>query len=215
MNARTTQDVFRKPVELDQTRTPQTRPSSTTRLVRTAELRDRVNDLHEQVNDLHEDTQAMELDLRASQLAQTEAGELLATLRQTYGLSWETLAHMLRVSSAAIRKWRRGDQISAENRHRLAKVLAFCELLSRVDPRITDPAQWLEEPFVSSVTLRAADLYAADLLSPLLSVAASRMERNALLDQFDHDWRENYKADAGWTVQNGPDDQPLIVRRRS
>lgn len=210
----TQQDVIRRPRELDQTRSPQTRLRAPAPLVGTADLRDEVTDLHERATNLHEDTQSLELDRRASQLAQAGPQELLSSLRQEQGLAWETLAHMLGVSSAAIRKWRRGEQISAENRHRLARVIAFCELLSLVDPRITDPAQWLEEPLLSDTTLRAADLYAAELLSPLLSVAAGRMERAALLEQFDPDWRDRYSRDTRWRVEEGPDGQPLIVRRR-
>jgi DNA-binding transcriptional regulator YiaG len=208
------QETIRRQAEPDQTRSAQTTPTAPSRLIGTAELRDKVTDLHEQVTDLHEDVQSSTLHARASQLAQSDPADLLATLRGEWGLSWESLAHMLGVSSAAIRKWRRGASISTENQHHLARVIAFCEMLHDADPRIGDPAQWLEEPFVSSATVRACDLYAAGLLSPLLSVAAGRTSREALLDQFDPGWRENYGADDGWSVERGGDGAPLIVKRR-
>lgn len=209
------QETIRRPRELDQTRSPQTtQPDAPSRLVGTAELRDDVSNLHDRVTDLHEDEQSSVLDRRASQLAQTDATDLLAMLRTDFGLSWESLAHMLSVTSAAVRKWRRGEQISAENHHRLARVIAFCEMLGRVQPRIDDAAQWLEEPFQSAVTLRAVDLYAAEMASPLLSVAAGRMERPALLDQFDPEWRSTYRRDDTWSVEPGSDGAPLIVKRK-
>jgi DNA-binding transcriptional regulator YiaG len=208
------QQTIRRQPEPDQTRSAQTTPGAPSRLIGTAELRDQVTDLHERVTDLHEDEQSSTLHARASQLAQSDPTDLLATLRGEWGLSWESLAHMLGVSSAAIRKWRRGAAISTENQHHLARVIAFCEMLGDADPRISDPAQWLEEPFIGDVTVRACDLYAAGLLSPLLSVAAGRMTRKALLDQFDPAWREHYGADDGWSVERGGDGAPLIVKRR-
>jgi transcriptional regulator with XRE-family HTH domain len=204
--------TIRSPREMGQTRTSQTREIRDI-VVGTAELRSSTSDLHSEATALDEAVLALELDNRASALAQEDVGDLLATAREGYGLTWEDLAGMIGVSSAALRKWRRGEQVSAQNRHHLAKALAFCELLGRRDPRITDVAQWLTEPFLSSTELRGLDLYGANYASQLLSVARGQTTRTALLDMFDPNWRNAQAADARWGVEIAVDGQPIIVER--
>lgn len=205
--------MIRKPREVEETRISQ-KSEIRNLVVGTAEMRESVADLHDEAKELDERALSLELDDRASELAQEDPLDLLSQARTDYGLSWENLAELIGVSSAAVRKWRRDEPISAPNRHRLAKALAFCELLSHRDPRISEPAQWLTEPFQSETTLRGIELYAAGFESQLMAVARQDMSRPDLLDMFDPNWRSVYPAPGRWRVDEGPDGLPAIFESR-
>src|ERR1700678_3067776 len=96
-------------------------------LVRTAELRDDVTQLADRATSLHVDQQQSQLIYRTTQLAQSDPRDLLRELSER-GFSWPTLAKLVGVTTAAIRKWRRDSPVTPENRRRLAGVVAFCEL---------------------------------------------------------------------------------------
>ena len=212
MPPETGRTTIRRPHELSETRTSQTRDIQDL-VVGTAELRENARELHVEAAALDESVLSLQVDERASQLAQEDVQDLLGRARADFGLTWEDLANMVGVSSAALRKWRRGEAVSAQNRHRLARVLAFCESLKRRDPRITDPAQWLTQPFVGSSDLRAIDLYSAGFDSQLLTVARGALDRSTVLDQFDPNWRTTHAASRRWVVDEGPDGSPSIAER--
>lgn len=204
--------TIRRPRELSETRTSQTRDVQDL-IIGTAELRKSAADLHEEASALDESALSLQVDERASELAQENVADLLGRAREQFGFSWEDLAGLVGVSSAALRKWRRGEAVAAQNRHRLARVIAFCEALPRRDPRILDPVQWLTEPFLASTDLRAADLYSAGYAGQLMSVARGDLRRSSLLDQFDPNWRMTHAADDRWEVAEAADGQPTIVER--
>jgi transcriptional regulator with XRE-family HTH domain len=204
--------TIRTPRTLSETRTEQTRDVQSL-IVGTAELRRSTADLHSEASALDESVLQLQVDDRASELAQEEVGDLLSRARADFGLSWEELAGLIGVSSAALRKWRRGEAVSPQNRHALARVLAFCEFLGMRDPRIVNPAQWLAEPFTSDTDLRAADLYCAGFGTQLMSVARGAQSRAALLDQFDPNWRTTHAASTRWQVGEGPEGLPTIAER--
>src|SRR5262245_59725114 len=88
---------------------------------RTALLRDRVQLTQSDVLELQRSVQITDLDERASRVAVQEPGDLLDALATEFGLSWTTIARMVGVTDAAVRKWRRGEPIAPENRRRLAR----------------------------------------------------------------------------------------------
>ena len=137
--------TIRRPHELSETRTSQTREIQDL-IIGTAELRESAAELHSEAAALDESALSLQVDERASQLAQEDVLDLLNRARADFGLTWEDLASLIGVSSAALRKWRRGEAVSAQNRHRLARVLAFCESLTRRDPRIADPLSGSPSP---------------------------------------------------------------------
>jgi DNA-binding transcriptional regulator YiaG len=196
---------------LEETRSPQTKPHDL--VIGTAELRRHASDLYGQVTDLDEKALGHELDERASELAQEEPSDLLSGIREEYGFRWEDLAVLIGVSSAALRKWRRGQAITPQNRYQLARVIAFCECLQKRDPRIVDPAQWLMQPLTSNSTLRAADLYAARFENKLLAIARGDMKRSELLETFDPNWHTKLINTSQWKVTIGPDGLPMIVEK--
>jgi hypothetical protein len=196
--------------ELDQTRGSQVVPFKELR-AQTAELRDRVDQLSADAKDLHARVQSEDLDRRAMQRAQTHPADLLTAAAEDLGMSWNLLARLMRVSPTAIRKWRRGQPITPDNRRQLALVIAFSEALHEVNPRITDASLWLETRLHRATTLTGADLFAAGRIDALLDVAAERMTATEALDMFDPQWKQHYPADENFGVVVADDGIPSIV----
>src|SRR5947208_1664383 len=73
---------------------------------RTALLRDHVQLTQSDVVELHQTVQLGDLDERTSRVAFQESVELLEVLASESGLSWATIARLVGVSDAAVRKWR-------------------------------------------------------------------------------------------------------------
>jgi hypothetical protein len=196
--------------ELDQTRGSQVVPFKELR-AQTAELRDRVDQLSADAKDLHARVQSDDLDRRAMQRAQADPADLLTAVAEDLGMSWNLLARLMRVSPTAIRKWRRGQPITPDNRRELALVIAFSEALREVNPRITDASLWLETRLHRATTLTGADLFAAGRIDALLDVAAERMSATEALDIFDPQWKHHYPADDHFSVVVADDGIPSIV----
>jgi transcriptional regulator with XRE-family HTH domain len=128
------------------------------------------------------------------------------------GMSWSLLARLVGVSATAIRKWRHGTTLmTPENRSRLALVLAFCDVLGELDPRIVDPSLWFETPLTASTTLTPADLFVAGHTDVLLDLAAERTSPPSLLDLVHPEWRQDYPADVHFRVVEAPDGLPSII----
>lgn len=206
-------DTILTPRPEAETGTSQIRPLNDL-VARTAEARQSSLDVHRRAVALDSEVLGLQLGELASELAQETPVELLETARSELGFSWEDLAQMVGVSSAALRKWRKGDSVTPQNRHLLAKTIAFCGLLKRRDPRISDPVQWLSEPFVDGISVRAIDLYSAGFATELFAVARGDLSRSALLERFDPDWRRHYSESARWTVETAADGIPMVVRER-
>ena len=154
-------------------------------------------------------------DKRTLELAQEDTCTLLQKIRIDYGLTWEDLATLIGASASALRKWRKGQKINEQSHHRLAQVYVFCEGLHHCDPKITDPALWLTQSFVSDITLRAADLYSVGFCNQLYEVARGVTKRSELLERFDPCWHEKLAEDREWTVVMGTDSLPMITQKES
>jgi hypothetical protein len=104
--------------------------------------------------------------------------------------------------------------MSPSNRLKLGRVLAFCEALQEVNPRVTDPALWFDTPLVATSTLKPVQLYSADWLKELLDIAAERRSAQDVLDSFSPEWRSATAADDNFTVVIASDGIPSIVPRK-
>lgn len=194
--------------ELGETRSEQVaRPL----LHRTAELRDETTWLAETAADLHAGEVEAELERTASLLAQADPSELLHRLGTELGFSWTTVANLLRVTPTAIRKWRRGEAMTAENRAQLAKLVAFCEALPRAHPLIADPALWLEMPVTTETAITHGQLFSRGLSYQLLDLAGQRKTPQQLLDEAEPGWRTHHPSDRRWSVVTAEDGLPSIV----
>jgi hypothetical protein len=179
----------------------------------TALLRDRVQVTQSDVAELHRTVQLGDLDERTSRVAFQEASELLEALATEFGLSWTTIARMVGVTDAAVRKWRRGDQTTPENRRRLARGVAFLQIIGERFP-VRDAASWLEMRISEDATITPLDLYREGRIDLLFELSGARANPHQALDAFDPNWRRNYGVDERFKVVNAPDGEPVIVQRR-
>jgi hypothetical protein len=178
-----------------------------------ATLRDRVKLLDSDVQDVHQRSQRGDLDDRTALFAVRDPQDLLEELGSTWGLSWTSAAKLVGVSPTAVRKWRRGETISAENRLQLARLYAFLEMLSEY--MVGDPASWMDVRISVDATVAPVDLYAAGKTDLLFELAGARMSAQAVLEAFDRDWRTTYAVDPVYTVVEGPDGELAIAERGS
>src|SRR4051794_33695231 len=172
-------------------------------------LRDQVGILDQEVTDGYRGVRRRQLDERTTVIAQREPRELLDELATAWGLSWAVIAHMVGVSSAAVRKWRRGESITGDNRRGIARVVAFLEAVTQCVNPLNDVASWLEMPISDDTDYTGLDLYAAGQLDLVLDLAAQAIGAHEALDAFDSAWRE--KADRRFTVVDASDGLPAIV----
>jgi hypothetical protein len=177
-----------------------------------ATLRDRVESTRNDATELHYDSAEMVLDERTTVVGLQDPAQLLEALAVEWGLSWAAIARLLGVSATAIRKWRRGDQITSQNRRRLARLSAFLETLCASYP-IGDVASWLEMQISDEAVVTPVDLYTANRIDLLLDLAGRRETARAVLDRFADDWRDRYAVDAQFDVITAPDGQRSIVQR--
>lgn len=205
-----------EPQEVDTTATSAVReivpiPQTMTSLVRrVAGLRDLVQATSADVTELHRKVNASDLDRRTAFKVREGVVPLLNGLAVRRGMSWSDIAFALGVSVQAVRKWRKGEAATGENRLALAKLAAFVDLLSELG--IDDPVSWLEVPLVPGYALRGLDLYAAGKVELLLEWADMRIESaERLLDLFDRDWRTKHKL--AYETFEAPDGN-LSIRRR-
>lgn len=198
--------------ERDQTATPQIRDDVFELRARSAEARDQAANLASEAQDLHDRVQAFDLDDRAGALAQNDPGDLLATLGDDRGMPWSLVADLVGVSPTAVRKWRRGGALSPDSRARLARLVAFCQILTEIDPLIDDAALWLQSPIIAgATTLVPADLFARGQEIALLNRAAKRTTAEQLLDDVYPDWRTTTRPDDRHRVVEAEDGVMSIV----
>jgi hypothetical protein len=194
----------------------QTRPEQVTEpslLVRSAELRDRARTTAGATEDLHDDVQQFEIDTKTYALESVDTTTLLETLAEIYNFSWALLARVAGVTPTAVRKWRRGEAVTASRHQAIAELVAFCQLLPQVDPRVEDIPFWLETPVATDTTLTRLDLYRLGNKVELLNIAAGRLGAHAALDRLQPNWRATYGRDPRFETVVHEDGSATIVMR--
>lgn len=108
-----------------------------------------------------------------------------------------------------LRKWRKGETVSGENRRKLAGVVAFVGILRR-DHIIADVASWLDMPLAGS-SLNGIDVYATGQIAELTEYAADHISGSQLLDRTIPEWRHG--IDPTFEVFTADDGQRAIRMR--
>jgi hypothetical protein len=121
-------------------------------------------------------------------LSKSAVADLLVRLSDC-GFAWRDVARMVGVSVPALQKWRRGEKITGENRLKVAKVIAFVQMLEEM--MIDDPASWLEMPIMDGVSLNRIDLIASGRASLVFELAGDHTTPENVLARFDEHWRDN------------------------
>lgn len=212
MSTGTATSSIRPLAPTDQTTTPQIREEVFELRARAAEVRSQAASLATSADDLHDQVQEFDLDDRAAALVQNEPTVLLSLLGDELGMPWSVVADLVRVSPTAVRKWRRGGSMTAETRGRLARLVAFCQIVREIEPRIADVVLWLQSPLISgSATVTPIDLFAQGSDVALLNRAAKRLTAEQLLDDEVPNWRATSRPDNRHRVVEAPDGVLAIV----
>jgi len=182
-------------------------------LNQTSALRDGVQVLNEDVAGLHQTALEHTLDEKTTTAAMRAPSELLRELARDYGLSWALIARLTRVSPTAVRKWRRGESISADSRRALARAVSFLEMTAQHASPIADPASWIEMPLSDQATITPVDIYEADRADLLFEVLSDCMGPHDMLDQFDPNWRSTYALDGRFEIAEAADGLTSIVEK--
>ncbi len=178
---------------------------------RAALLRDRAEEVKNDAMTLHREVQTRLVDERTALVALQEPSELLADLADRCGLSWTSVGRMVGVTDAAVRKWRRGETIGPENRRRLARAVAFLEILGNFP--VGDVATWLEMRLSEDATITPLDLYVEGRHDLLFDFVSRRASAHQALDAFDSNWRTAYANDPTFVVVPAPDGEMAIVEQ--
>ncbi len=181
---------------------------------RVGKVRDEVRIVGQDAEGLHGTLQTQVLDERTTELGQRDPVALLAELARAWGLSWTLTGKLLGVSQTSIRKWRRGETVTPENRRGIARLVAFLETLQTSSPAVCDQASWLEMRISDESTLIPADLYAMGRYQLLLDLAGLRYTPHEVLSALDPQWRTKYPTDDRYDVVEASDGQPSVVMRK-
>jgi hypothetical protein len=149
--------------------------------------------LQSETTQLHTDALQELIRTRANALSAKPLKELLLSLGEG-GFAWRDIARLVGVSVPALRKWRQGESATPENRLKVARLLALCDMLEE-KAAIADPASWLEMPLVEDVPVCGLDLLLANRSDLLFRRALHHgADPEALLEEFDPDWRSTYRG---------------------
>lgn len=174
-------------------------------------LRDETSVLDADVGSGHRKAQLQTLESLARDRAREDVSSLLDELTQERGMGWSDIARLVGVSVQAVRKWRRNEPATGENRLALARVAALLDMLSLQVP-VGDSAGWLEIPVVDGCSVRYLDLYRLGRADLLLDLAHLRIEPDQAMAELTPDWRERYGVEH--EVYEAEDGSRSIRRRR-
>lgn len=176
-------------------------------------LRHAIRQLEPALAEHHREERRSMMRQAAAQLAWQDPRDILRQLASDYGMSWTAISRMVGVSPTAVRKWRKGEPISADARESLAGVLAFLQHAESCQP-ISDVGRWLEMRVVSESWLTPIDLYTMGARDLLLDWLGEYISVDEMLGSVDPAWRTNYARDAAFAVKEGPDGERAIVPRK-
>jgi len=149
--------------------------------------RGQVRDLDERYGKLHDRSFAVEWRTQTTIRAKESTAQLLALLADS-GFAWRDIARLVGVSLPAVKKWRRGDGVSGENRRRVASLIALCDVIED-HYSITELASWFEMPILDGINLTALDLYEANRADLIFRLASGHDDPERVATDFRLDWR--------------------------
>lgn len=145
------------------------------------------------VDDLHKRTHEDEWRTAAAERGKASVTSMLTELADL-GFAWRDIARMVGVSVPAVQKWRKGEKASGDSRIRIASLLAACDLITS-HYMVDEIASWFEMPLSSPAPVTPIVLYSANRADLVFEYASGYVDPEALLSEFDPDWRERYRSD--------------------
>lgn len=155
--------------------------------------RSEARNLHEEYDDLHQRSHDVEWRAVTAARAKASVGSMLVDLADL-GFAWRDIARLVGVSVPAVQKWRKGERASGDSRKKLASLLAACDLITD-HYMVEEIASWFEMPLSSSAPITPIDLYASERADLVFEFASGHADPEALLTQFEPDWRERYRSE--------------------
>ncbi len=156
-------------------------------------IRSEARALHNDVDDLHKRTHENEWRTAAAERGKASVMSMLTELADL-GFAWRDIARLVGVSVPAVQKWRKGEKASGDSRIRIASLLAACDLITS-HYLVDEIASWFEMPLSSAAPVTPITLYAAHRADLVFDFASGHADPEALLSEFDPDWRERYRSD--------------------
>lgn len=189
---------------------PIDRPTAGELLNQVSAVYDRARDNVRDARELHRRVHRLQFDELMWTYARREPSETLRELSRRYGLSWSLIARLVGVSATAVRKWRAGEAVSPASRQALSRLAALLALMTKLLSPIAEPASWLEMPISDRTMVTPADLFAAGGVQSVIELAAGQIPSDAVLDEFDPEWRARTAPDRRFEVVVADDGLPAI-----
>ena len=149
--------------------------------------------LQEEYDSLHQRSHDVEWRAATAGRAKASVATMLSDLADL-GFAWRDVSRLVGVSVPAVQKWRKGEKASGDSRKKLASLLAACDLIAD-HYMVEEIASWFEMPLSSLAPVTPIDLYADDRADLVFEFASGHTDPEAILTQFDPDWRERYRSD--------------------
>ena len=165
-------------------------------LIRTQDAyteRTRTHTQHSSAVEDHQTTYLKEWQQRVKIHSQRSPEDMLTSLWNS-GLSWRDIARILKVSVAAVQKWRSGEKMTAKNFARLRDFIAAYDLIAAHRPGV-DIATWLDVPILSDVPITPQHLWSDSDHETFFEFALGDLKPEDALDALDPEWRRRYRED--------------------
>jgi DNA-binding transcriptional regulator YiaG len=151
------------------------------------------------------------LETREAAYRRRRVQDVVAELHEVVGLNQLTMARALGVTSAAVRKWLRGENARPEIAARLFRLVALLDLLKEAG--VEEPAGWIDVPVSVESTLTPLNLFTAGRPDLVLLLANDAADPYEVLDEYDPDWRSRFAPDRFHKVVTLPGGDRAIVPR--
>lgn len=155
--------------------------------------RHRVKMLSVEAGDAHRRVYQHEWSVLTQQRQAQNPVELLNELAED-GFAWRDIARLVGVSVPAVQKWRRGDRLSGDNRHKLASLLAARDFIAS-HYYVDDIASWFEMRIIDAAPVTPIDLWTTGQQLLFFEYVTRHLTPEETMNRFDPEWRERYSSD--------------------
>jgi len=155
--------------------------------------RQRTHEQHSEAVENHQSNYLGEWQQRVKSHSERSHEDMLSSLWAS-GLSWRDIARLLKVSIAAVQKWRSGEKMAAKNFARLRDFMAAYDTVAAHKPGV-DIASWMDVPILTDVPVTPRNLWTDGDPNTFFEYALGDLKPEAALDVFDSEWRQRYRDD--------------------
>jgi DNA-binding transcriptional regulator YiaG len=155
--------------------------------------RQRAHEHHSEAVENHQSKYLGEWQQRVKSHSERSHENMLSSLWES-GLSWRDIARLLKVSIAAVQKWRSGEKMAPKNFARLRDFVAAYDTVAAHKPGV-DIASWLDVPILTDVPVTPRNLWTDGDPNTFFEYALGDLKPEAALDTFDSAWRQRYRDD--------------------